>query len=235
MGIFRDLLDLLYPRNCGVCGGPLGTEARLFCWECLSEVTFIKFPFCRVCGEPVEGKIDSDYTCYLCSGSPRFFDEARSASKHDLGIRKVLKAFKYRGETWLQKDLVLLLYGCFQAHFPSAGIDFITCVPAHPLNQRQRGYNQAQLLASGLARKTGIPYKGDCLRRDSMLGTQTRLTAKQRARNVTGAFSSRKTLQGEHVLLVDDVMTTGSTVSECAKILKESGAGKVRVLTVARR
>ena len=230
------LLDLMWPRSCQVCGQPAGDAARYLCWDCLSALPLIEAPFCSRCGDPVEGQITRDYICSLCVDREPAFDSARSALRFRGGIKDVLHQFKYSHATHMAQDLATLLHACVRTHYSRETFDAVTFVPLHPVKERSRTYNQARLLAASLARRMDIPLASVCLRRVRDTGTQTHLNMRERARNVGGAFAARypEWIEGRNFLLVDDVMTTGATVHEVAKILKGVGGGRVCVVTVAR-
>ncbi len=151
-------------------------------------------------------------------------------------MREILHRFKYNQGTHLGDDLGSLLEGCVRAHFADVRFDGITYVPLHPVKARQRSYNQARLLAESLGRRLHLPVNRYMLERSRFTRTQTRLTAEERKQNVRGAFRAVTPdwIDGRHWLLVDDVMTTGATVDECARVLNVCGAASVRVVTVAR-
>lgn len=236
MSLARTLLDLVYPRVCPGCGRP-ATGALTICWECRAGLEWIGRPFCRVCGDPAEGMIEQAYTCGSCVHARPAFDGARSAARHRGALRDALHAFKYRGALGLADDLAGLLEGCLSAHYGGMRWDAVLCVPLAGKRQRERTYNQAALLASRLSRRMGTPLLRGALRRTRETQTQIHLTARQRRLNVRGAFGPGRTadwVEGRRVLLVDDVMTTGATVNECARVLKSAGAMRVHVVTVAR-
>ncbi|MFH0954425.1 MAG: ComF family protein [Verrucomicrobiota bacterium] len=230
------LLDLVYPRTCAGCGGPVDPESLHVCWDCLSRVTYVQPPYCSRCGDPVDGRVDDAFVCYHCAESEPFFERARSAARYRGVLQDLLREFKYREGLWLRHELARLLEACVTAHYEPDGIDAVAFVPLYPARRRERGFNQAELLAGSLARRLRKPLLGRCLVRVRPTGSQTNLTAPQRASNVRGAFETRRRrrLEGRNVLLVDDVMTTGATVNECARALKEGGAARVYVVTVAR-
>lgn len=230
------LLDLLYPRTCTGCGGDLEADAHHVCWDCRASLRTIGPPQCALCGNPVEGRIDHAYICYHCTQLQPAFDCARSALRFEGVAAELIHAFKYREALWLQDDLVELLEVCVHVHFSSGDFDALACVPLHHVRQRERGYNQARLLADGLARRLGKPVWPRVLKRVRPTGTQTHLTARDRVTNVKGAFGVRRAerVRGKRILLVDDVMTTGATTSECARALKQAGAAVVSVVTLAR-
>lgn len=233
---WRTALDLAYPRSCIGCGGTPKDDFQYLCWDCVSSLVYLTPPMCDQCGEPVEGRVDHRFACHTCAAASRGFDQARSVARHDGLLRHAIHQFKYRKGTWLRADLARLLHSGWTAHYEDEPVDLVTWVPLHPTRRRHRNYDQAGLLATALARILGRPTLRGALVRVRDTGTQTSLTAGDRASNVKDAFVARKLrqLNGRRVLLVDDVMTTGATVSECARCLKEAGADRVLVLTLAR-
>ena len=232
----RAATDLLYPRTCGGCDEPVRDGDRYLCWECRSSLPLIAHPFCSICGNPLEGRVDHGYVCFLCAGERPHFDRARCASRFHGVLPKLAHDFKYHQAVWLQEDLAEVLEACWKTHYDGEQVDAVVPVPLYPARQRSRGYNQAALLAGALARRLHVPYRPGWLRRVRDTETQTHLTAPQRASNVQTAFKSGRpaALAGRKILLVDDVMTTGATVNECARALKQAGAAGVLVLTLAR-
>ena len=233
---WRALLDLVFPRICAGCGGRVGDAEGHLCWDCQAQLPFVRQPYCLHCGDPVEGRVDEAFTCHACDDLLPAFDYARSVVRYRGPIQRMIQDFKYHAAHWLAPDLVRLLLAGLQTVPELSPFDVIGFVPLHRLRQRTRGYNQAALLAKGLARALHKPLLRHALIRQRPTDTQTHLTAHERVTNVHGAFVVRwpAALQGRAVLLVDDVMTTGATVSECARVLKAAGATRVCVLTVAR-
>ncbi len=229
------MLDILYPRSCSMCGGAV-TGGRYICWDCLAEVPFIRDPYCDLCGDPVDGAVEHDYICSWCLQHAPAFDQARSAVRYRGGVREMLQHFKYHNATYAAHDLALLLAGCVKAHLLQGGIDAIAYVPLHPRKARARSFNQARLLGEQLSRQLQIPLERNALRRVRWTSTQTRLSAAERRANVSNAFVCPipDWVDGRRWLIVDDVMTTGATVDACARVLKQHGARRVVVATVAR-
>ncbi len=184
----------------------------------------------------MEGAITRDYVCSLCVDREPAFDRARSALRFRGGIKDVLHRFKYSHATYLDRDLATLLHASVRAHYGNECFDAVTFVPLHPVKERSRTYNQARLLAGILARLMDLPLASGCLRRVRETGTQTHLNMRERAMNVAGAFQARcpEWIEGRNFLLVDDVMTTGATLSAVSKVLKDAGAARVCAVTVAR-
>ncbi|AKJ64380.1 ComF family protein [Kiritimatiella glycovorans] len=229
-------LDLVYPRRCCACGARDPAPLRYLCWDCWSGMHPVAPPFCARCGDPVAGRIDHEYLCHACTSSDPAFDRARSAVRYDGPAREMLIALKYRHAIWLVPDLALMLEGLVRAEFRPGTPDAVVPVPLHRRRRRDRAYNQAGLIAGELARRLGVPCRPGMLKRVRDTGTQTRLTAAQRESNMRGAFRAAPgaVSAGAHILLIDDTMTTGATVRECARAFKLAGASKVDVATVAR-
>jgi len=234
----RRILDLMLPPRCGLCGDDLAVDAAL-CLDCWRSLTFVTEPLCRVCGRPFELRPAGDAVCGDCLARPPIFDRARSAVIYDAVSRSLILSFKHADR--------LTLAPLFASWLRVAGApllrdaDLLVPVPLHPWRLLARRYNQAAILCRETGRYTGTPVVDDVLVRTRRTSSQGRMTAPQRARNVRGAFAIRnncdgkaEAINGRRVLLVDDVLTTGATVSACARVLKRSGATAVDVLTLAR-
>jgi ComF family protein len=237
LGIANRVLNVLFPLTCAGCGISTDQSGMRICWDCRASLSIITAPMCDVCGEPVHGQVDHAYVCHGCTKRPPDFRHARAAIQYNVLGKRLITQFKYGNALWLEPYLVDLLYSCVTTHFDTAQIDALCAVPLHPVKRRERGYNQSVLLVSALARKLNLPVIGrKSLRRSRMTPSQTRLTAGQRITNVRGAFEvkNQKEWLGKQVLLVDDVMTTGATVSACAGAILNAGAQVVDVVTVAR-
>jgi len=233
---WKTLLDLVFPRACASCGGRVDEASSHLCWDCQAQLPFIRQPYCARCGDPVEGRVDEAFTCHNCDDLQPAFDIARSVVRYRGPMQRMIQDFKYHAAHWLAPDLVRLMTAGLQTSKEIGDFAGICCVPLHRVKQRMRGYNQAALLARGLAQTLDKPFLRNTLVRLRQTGTQTHLTARERVANVHGAFAVRRpaALSERAVLLVDDVMTTGATVSECSRVLKAVGATRVCVLTVAR-
>ncbi len=230
-------MDMLFSRTCEGCGKDLAEEGGALCWDCQAEVKRVQVPFCERCGDPVAGAISGPFECAWCHKEAPAFDWARSAVRYEGVAKECVRRFKYNAGIWLQEELVGWLVALWRTCPESVQrADFVASVPLYPKRERERGYNQAALLGDGLACRTGIPFRRNLLWRKKATATQTHLTAAQRAHNVKGVFLVPwpDRVHGAKIVLVDDVMTTGATVNECARALKTAGAASVMVLTVAR-
>lgn len=229
---------MLYPRVCPVCGEVSDRDGRSVCWRCLSALPLIDAatPRCRICGLVPHGIADADFVCDDCLRERPAFDEARFAMRYEGAARTLIHTLKYGKGMWLAHDLGDVLEGCARASFDVGAIDTIIPVPLNVTRFRKRTYNQSALLAEELSSRLGVPYPTSLLARTRHTPTQTHLTAEERRRNVAGAFTVREPalVRGRTILVVDDVMTTGSTLSEIAATLKAAGAWRVWALAIAR-
>ena len=219
------LLDLFFPLQCVGCG----REGSLICPSCSQTLRRIEPPFCQRCGTPLAGK----NRCATCATYHLTIDGIRSIYLFEGTIRRAIHALKYRHLKVMAAHLGQTLANYLRAsHLPA---DVIAPVPLHRKRLRARGYNQAGLLAAELSRQTGLPLVEDWLVRRVDTGAQARtLTAPERWRNVSEAFACSREMDGERILLIDDVWTTGATLDACAAALRVAGAGSVWGLTVAR-
>jgi len=227
-------LDLCFPAVCAACDGELGLGETGLCWECLRDIHFIEDPFCSWCGQPSPGEITSVYVCQQCSDDPPSFDQARAVGRFSGSLRFAAMALKYRRALWLVPLLSDMMADVAKREGYVTESSVVCAVPLHRKRFRHRGFNQSGVLAEGLAKRLNLPHiKG--LRRIRPTPTQTRLSKSARRANVRGAFEACKPAktEGKTVLLIDDVKTSGATVSECAHILKQAGAQHVKVLTLA--
>lgn len=177
--------------------------------------------------------LDSEGRCALCRNGLRGFDAAYCYGSYEGALRELIHLYKYGRVRTLAKPLGNLLAAALPRE---ERFDAVTAVPLHWRRQWQRGFNQSELLARIMAARYGIPVVG-ALRRVRATATQASLSNTNRRRNVATAFECRrgaKALKGKRILLIDDVMTTGSTAAACARVLKRAGAAKVALLAVAR-
>ena len=219
------LLDLLFPPRCVGCR----QIGAWICTECLSHIPRVEPPFCARYGD----RVATLGLCTRCRTAPLQIKHIRSAAYFGGVLQEAIHHLKYRGRTALAKPLGGLMVAYWQQH-PMAA-DVVVPVPLHADRLRERGYNQAALLARELARQAGLAIDEQTLERKRATASQVKLDAKQRKENVHDAFyCSGSTLAGKRVLLVDDVCTTGATLEACAIALQESGALSVQALTLAR-
>jgi len=228
-------VSLLYPSVCTICGRGVRANEYL-CNQCEAKAVRIVAPFCQKCSEPFEGSITSEFTCANCAHRTIHFDAAVSAYRGRGVVRQIIHEFKYGRQIHLRHLVARWLHTALDdERLRERQFDIIVPVPLHATRQRERGFNQASLLAALLSAQTSIPAK-PVLERIRYTTTQTALDRSERMENLHNAFRLRKNadVRGLRVLLIDDVLTTGSTLNECARVLKRAGALSIHAATAAR-
>ena len=231
----RAVASLFYPASCVICHAPVA-GAHYVCQACFDKAHRIVAPFCAKCSEPFSGAIDSEFTCANCADRTLRFDAAVSAYRSRGVVRFVILQFKYNRQLHLRHPVAEWLQEAMNdARLRDRNFDCIVPVPLHPARFRERGFNQAELLAKILGRGINLTVSR-ALERTRYTTTQTAFDRTERMENLRGAFRLRKKIgvRGLRVLLVDDILTTGSTLSECARVLREAGTQSVYAVTAAR-
>jgi ComF family protein len=206
------------------------------CQECDAKATRIAPPFCAKCSEPFEGAITGTFTCANCAHRTIHFDAAVAAYRGRGIVRRIIHDFKYGRQIHLRHLVGRWLRAALDdPRLRGRGFDVIVPVPLHPTRKRERGFNQASLLAELLSAQISIQSR-PLLERIRYTTTQTALDRAERMENLHNAFRLRKNMNVRdlRVLLIDDVLTTGSTLSECARVLKDAGVISVHAATAAR-
>jgi len=229
------LLDLLLPPNCLACDAPVDADGQ-FCLPCFRQANFISAPFCKQCGVPLPFGFGATGLCQLCSAEPPAFSQARAALRYDALSRRLILPFKYSDRTDAANGLALLMARAGAGLLAEA--ELLVPVPLHKSRLRQRRYNQAALLAAALGRIAKKPVLPDALIRNRATVALGPLGLAERRSELDGAITVRSTrlsgLAGKRILLIDDVMTSGSTANACAIALSAAGARRIDVLTAAR-
>ena len=236
--LWLSTLDLIFPRACYHCKRILRGESNpCFCSDCWSTIAFLEDPRCPSCGKPFVSKVALSYSpghrCGDCRVRPPLFDQAVAMGPYEGVLAESIRLFKYHGKTNLAGPLGELLV---RELGKLSTADCLIPVPLHPKRLREREYNQALLLCDSIKKQTGLQVIPDIIERVRETRPQTGLPIKDRRRNVRGAFIVKRPqyIEDRRVMLIDDVLTTGATVNECARILKRAGAKAVYVLTLAR-
>jgi ComF family protein len=234
-GLLRGAADFLWPQRSLVSGQRGAGKGPLSAAE-FAAVGFLSDPVCDACGRPMEIDLGPYTHCAACIARPPRWDRARAAIIYDAASRRIVLDLKRSG----RRDGLSTMTGWMhRAGAPLiAQADLVVPVPLHYTRLVRRGFNQSAWLAQGIARRAGVACHVHLVKRRRRTPTQGGLSARARRRNVAGAFAISKRaaalVRDRRVLLVDDVLTTGATVSACARALKQAGARQVDVLVLAR-
>ena len=240
--VARGLFTALFPSDCRLCGTPLTNISQLpVCQSCLLAMVPLAASTCEICGERLgaDHSASANQICPSCQETRPQFIKAAAYGAYDGGLRELIHLLKYEQVAPAAGVLGHMLAEAIQKLSPIADSILVIPVPLHRSKRRQRGFNQAELIARAALKINALPsakLAGDVLERTRPTVSQIGLTRPQRVENIRGAFRVRhlSRVSGRNVLLVDDVLTTGTTVCECARILRKAGAEKVWVATVAR-
>lgn len=239
MGAVENMISLVFPPVCLACSKPLDHDC-IICHECHEKIKTIRRPHCVQCGYPLYGEtagsVFDSFICGDCKLHKKWFDIASAACYYNDQARKLIQKYKFDGLTGISTYLGNLLLQKYLYDERLGREDMIIPVPLHKKRYKERGFNQAALLAAHLSRYCGIPVVEDLLLRIKNTEPLYDMTAEQRQKNLRGAFSVRdkSVVQDKTVLVIDDIYTTGSTSYEVSRTLKKAGAGRVHVLTVCR-
>jgi len=242
--ILRDAIDALsavvFAAPCRVCHAPLLKLSRIpICEKCLESMEEIHGPVCQVCGRPnlyVDGASPEPSKCRLCRSDFFSFNCARSYALYTGATASAIQMLKYEEVTRLGEFFGDRLAEVALGEEEDFKADVVVPVPLHADRLRERGYNQAEMIARPLARRLGVELGSYLLVRKLPRPPQLLLTRAERWQSVLGAYAIREGIRVDNlrVLLVDDVMTTGATLDSCSRALKKAGAAAVAGLTVAR-
>jgi ComF family protein len=243
-GIAQSLFATIFPSECRLCDAFLTNISRLpVCDDCVSAISPLSGIFCAVCGERLPHQIvESDGLCVLCRKARPPYTVAAAYGSYETGLRDLIHLLKYdkvRPAANVLGSMLAEVIAKMQPAF-GGGTILVVPVPLHSRKLRERGFNQAELIVRAALKHPTVRQRFELnthlLKRRRVTESQIGLSQNQRKENLRGAFivTGRDALAGREVLLMDDVFTTGTTASECARVLRRAGAGKVWVATVAR-
>ena len=222
------LKNFMFPMRCIGCLEFVESEG--LCRSCWSKIKWISNPKCIICGKPFE--IDLENICLSCIKNKPYFDESISVFEYDEFSKNIILRFKNYDATYMARQFAKLMYSNAIENFNKA--DAIVPVPIHLLKRLKRKYNQSELLAMELSDLSGKKYVPDLLKKIKPTSSQEGLTRNQRLKNLKRSFSVAKKTECQRVILVDDVFTTGATLNECSKVLKENGVKHITTVTLAK-
>ncbi len=237
MGIKDKILDVMFPSNiyCISCGSLIdSSRAYALCDSCMLRFHWAGLKTCAKCGKILQDNYRHEL-CYDCREYDRSFDKGFTCLQYGLLERGVLMDYKYKGKSYIGQKLGDILYDRMGAE--DIEYDLIVPVPMHLKSQNTRGYNQAQIMAARLAERKNMLCASELLVRTRKTAPMKGLGAIERYENLKNVFAvspkNHYTIAGRRILLVDDIFTTGSTLDACSRVLKDAGADRVYVLTVA--
>jgi len=227
---------LVFPSFCRLCKEPLEEAGeRVVCGSCLSKLSPETGPACPRCGRFLHSSGEG-HLCARCMETAPAYSLHRSCGVYGGTLKDIILLFKYRRYAPLGRPLARYAEACLAGDLQLwAGVDFLVPVPLHPARLRDRGFNQARLLARELARLRGVGVLDGCLVKARNAPPQAGLHAADRERNVIKAYSVKRPdkVRERTLVLIDDVTTTGATLRECARVLVAAGAKEVRAITLA--
>jgi len=220
-------MDFLFPPRCAGCD----RWGERYCASCQDKTKLINSSICQVCGEPLSGTFH--LVCQRCQTSELFYTSLRSWAYFEGPLQRAIHKLKYKRDLGLGEKLAQPLVDLLLVN--NWDIDLVTAVPLDEERQRDRGYNQSLCLARPLAWKTGLPIVASTIKRVKKTRSQVGLSLEERKINVEGAFwAEKKLVNGKSILVIDDVVTTGSTINSCAEALMKAEASCVYGITLAR-
>jgi len=227
--MLNNFLNIFFPENCPVCGSRSDMHSVApFCGNCWQSLAPYKGPKCRKCGKPLVS--DVSIICAECISDEPAFILANSFGLYDGTLKKAINLLKYHGVKRLSRPLADLLS---RLNLPA--VEAVIPVPLHKNRLRQREYNQSALIAYHVAKKCSYEFILNSLIKTNNTSPQVGLSSKSRRKNIKNAFEVRNqgNITGKQILLVDDVITTGATIRECARVIKKAGAESVYAVTLA--
>ena len=223
--------DLFFPAVCFRCGQKLA--GSFLCEGCRQKIDFFTPPLCRLCSKPL--KENTNPLCGSCRGKKPPYSYLISITVYKEPMASLIHDFKYRHCDWLDGFLSeLMIEHLMRLDFDPKNYDIATAVPMHYLKLKERGYNQASLLARKIANHFKITFRDDIIYQTRYRKPQATLTEKERKKNIENSFMAKTDSKGKSILLVDDIFTTGSTIKECSHALKKEGARDITVMTLSK-
>ena len=231
----RSIVDTILPAKCVSCSGVVDSgDYPHVCESCSGRIHIIDGARCSTCGYPVFGENEGVPICQHCDGLDAKFEEGRSIGLFTGPVRSLIYALKYEKGLWALRDIRTMAKrsnGLYRYLYDSV----LVPTPLHSRKERERGYNQSQLIAEELADEFGLKVENSLLKRVLDTPSQTQFNRSERRRNLRNAFAIRRKsaiAPDLRYILIDDVFTTGSTLNACAAVLRKAGAGHVDTLTV---
>lgn len=229
--IINKIIDAIYPPRCAICDGLLYKHSDGVCSECASCITFVEEPYCMKCGKPIEDE-KREY-CSDCENRPHEYDEGRAALVYDEYMSRSIYRFKYNARREYAEYYAGLIIERLGRKIKSWNAQALVPVPIHKSKLKERGYNQAALIAKYISKYVNIPVDEHLVERKIPTKVMKNLNARERENNLKKAFIVNKnSVKLNTVIIIDDIYTTGSTVDAIAHLLKENGVDKVYYISL---
>jgi ComF family protein len=234
----QSVLDLLYPPQCEICGGQLLDNDTYVCQACTQKISFITSPRCPRCSRPIHTRNGTDQLCGVCRIQKRpVLSRVIAGAEYPGSVQQLIHQYKYRRHQYLSVPLAEII--CHNADLTDvlAETDWLVPIPLHWTRARWRGFNQARTLARHISKRFTVPVLPKRnFKRVRRTAPQVQLNAANRSSNIKNAFKvfHPELIKGARLALVDDVLTTGATATECARTLKRAGAANVTLIVIGR-
>lgn len=232
--MLNTLINMIYPPRCIICDSVLKVGEKMLCPDCRDKLTYIEEPTCVCCGREIQ---DDEEFCENCVGRVLPYDCGKSVLLYDENMKNSVSKFKYHGRQEFAISYAKIIYDRLYDWISDLNAEVLIPVPAHKSRLKKRGYNQAALIASELSKLTKISTIDDFLIRTKKTERQKELNAEERRNNLSGAFELNPVYFkkfGENseeifgsAIIVDDIFTTGSTMEECASVLRKIGVRNI--------
>lgn len=235
-GILKTIIDVIYPRRCPVCGDIVVPRGNLICQTCTNTLIAVTEPRCKKCSKPMDN--DEIEYCHDCGKNKHHYIKGFSVWVYNEAMKKSVADFKYKGRKEYADYYIAQVVEKYSNDIRLINPDVLVPIPIHVKKERQRGYNQAGILAKGIGTKLNIPVSLQLLQRDKYTLPQKQLSNTERLINLEKAFSfsekefKKLDLPIHKVLLIDDIYTTGSTIEACTKILNKQGIMEVYFISL---
>ncbi|MDP8230718.1 MAG: ComF family protein [Candidatus Gorgyraea atricola] len=236
--MISSIINLFFPSSCQVCGEKTRPPDENICASCMKKIKKRLPPFCVKCGKKLSGGPEMKELCNDCKEDTLYFDKALSVFHYDGAIKKLVHDFKYKKITSPVKEFTRSTIDFMKEHGMAKDLDLVLSVPMHRSRLFKREINPSRVLAENIAKIMHVQYSDGVLKKTINTPPQSSLPRNERIKNIKKSFSLQKNkithIKDKNMLLVDDLFTTGSTVNECARILKEAGSRQVEIITLAR-
>ena len=232
-----NLIDFIFPKTCVVCKNFIDDKnEKILCRNCISKIKFVQSPICIKCGLPMQTA--ASHYCKNCVDTYKSipYEFLRGICLYDEPVKECIHQLKYSAKEYIVTFLADILCDYIQTQEELCAVDLVVPVPLHWWRKINRGYNQSELISIVVANKINLRFYSGNLFRKRHTKPQVNLTRDERMKNTHGAFGVKhpEVFKNKSLLLIDDVCTTGSTIENCAYVLKSAGAKKIYCLTVVR-